>query len=687
MRTRRSLCTLLALILLIAALPVVTSCGNDNKNLQTTPALSLNHKQLNLTVGDSIKLIPTVVGAEDTYLKFSSSLPSVAEVDSEGRVTAIAAGSTVITCTTKDGKLSDFCTVIVSDEGGEVVNPPIITPILTLDKTALTLGIGKTHQLVPTLILPEGADTTLRYSSNNPVIATVDENGLVTAVAPGTASIIVKTADGTLQKTCVVTVNGNGGRHVTLDFTSAVMMVGATKKLTATYNTAISGDELTLYYSSSLPSVASVDRDGVITAKGIGIAVITVTNFNGTADATCTITVKEAPKADLRLDKTELDLMVGDTYTLTPTYTPVFDTDSKKLTFTSSLEAVVSVDQNGKITAKGVGSGVITVSNTDGTAKATCRVNVTEAPKASLTLDVERLSLDEGATRTLKATYVPARETDSKELIYTTSNSAIAKIDQTGKITAVSAGQATITVTNKEGTVSASCKVDVIANSGIEASLTLDIYTLSLVVGESKTIHTSYTPSSSADTKVLKFSSSDTSVATVDQNGKIVAKAAGTATITVTNQSESIKAECKVTIKPAPVKPEDEDIVKSGTFRTSTGVSLNLLVEWNLARDEFTGNYVLTASVYLECYSIICGKRTGSSSLTIDGNKFSFNTEALNYSGVKEKQKIFFATASVVYKPDELPETVVIEAIWAFNGKYSGVSIPVLHPQDKISLK
>ena len=175
-------------------------------------------------------------------------------------------------------------------------------------------------------------------------------------------------------------------------------------------------------------------------------------------------------------------------------------------------------------------------------------------------------------------------------------------------------------------------------------------------------------------------------VAQVDPNsGKITAKSIGSATITVTNETGSVKATCVVTVKPAPVKPTD--VLKSGSFKTNTGANLNLLVEWNLSQDEYSGKYTLTANVYLESYSIICGKRTGSSFLTIDGHQFAFNTEALNYPGVKEKQKIFFTTASVVYEKDALPDSVAIEAIWTFNGTYSGISIPVLHPQATVKLQ
>ena len=269
--------------------------------------------------------------------------------------------------------------------------------------------------------------------------------------------------------------------------------------------------------------------------------------------------------------------------------------------------------------------------------------------------------------------------------VYSSSNTAVVTVDSTGKITAKAAGLANVIVTNKEGTVSASCHVTVKANSGKEASLSLDIYKLSLTVGESKTLHTSYTPASENDSKKLVFSSSSSSIVSVDANGKITAMNPGTAVITVTNETGSVSKECTVTVKAAPVEPIDP--VKTGSFKTNTGTKLNLLVEWSLTYDKYTKNYYLTADVYLESYSIVCGSRTNLSTIVIDGNEFKFNTEALDYSGVKEKQKIFFATATVIYEEENLPDEVTISALWVFNGSYSGVSIPVLNPSETVKLK
>ena len=657
MKKYRLLCALLAILFILASTLFSVSCGDDKPSKNNpdpevpgndenpddkteTASLSLNREQLTMYIGERFTLVPTAKGIENPSYTYTSSLREVAEVTGDGTVIAMAEGSTVITCLAGDEKA--FCTVVVKkdDSGTQGGNTTEQTESLTLNTPSATLDVGQTHQLVATLIRPVGSDRSVTYTSSAPIVASVDQNGLITALAAGTASITVKTTDGKLAAICIVAVNGNGGRNVTIQNTEITLEVGDSGKIEAAYTTLFGSDPLTLSYTSSLPSVVQVDSEGNLTAKGVGTAVITVSNFNGTAHANCTVTVKEKPKASLTLDQTSLTLEVDGTHTLGVNYTPARPTDSTALQFVSSLPTVATIDQSGKITAKSAGIAIITVSNADGSAKATCTVTVKEKPKASLTLDRETLTLNEGDSFTLRPVYTPARPTDSMVLLYSTTNSGVVTVDSVGKVTAKASGTANIIITNKEGTVSVSCHIIVNTGTGKEASLKLDIYKLSMTVGESKTLNASYTPASENDSGKLIFTSSSPSIVSVDANGKVTAKTTGSAVITVTNETGSVYKECTVTVKAAPAKPENP--TRSGSFKTNTGTHLNLLVEWFLDYDAYTENYYLTANVYLECYSIVCGKRSNLSSIVIGGSEFKFNTEALDYTGVKQKQKIFF---------------------------------------------
>ncbi len=142
-------------------------------------------------------------------------------------------------------------------------------------------------------------------------------------------------------------------------------------------------------WSSSNENVAIVEN-GKITARSIGNTIITVSTEDGKYKDTCNVTVikKETsteptiiPITSIFLNKSSISLYIGDTETLVATILPNNATD-KDLLWSSSNSNIVSVE-NGKITAKGIGSAAITVSNTDGTQKATCSVTVINKESAS----------------------------------------------------------------------------------------------------------------------------------------------------------------------------------------------------------------------------------------------------------------------------------------------------------------
>ncbi|MBQ9989624.1 MAG: Ig-like domain-containing protein [Lachnospiraceae bacterium] len=163
-----------------------------------------------------------------------------------------------------------------------------------------------------------------------------------------------------------------------------------------------------------------------------------------------------------------------------------------------------------------------------------------ENPTVAVTgvsLSSTSLSLEEGKTASLSAKITPENATD-KTLTWSSSADGVAKVDGNGTVTAVKAGEATITV--KAGGKTASCTVKVTAKA-VETSITLDKTTATLKTGESLTLKAAVTPAG----KTLSWSSSKPEVATVE-NGKVTAKAAGEATITVTADGKSVS--CKVTV-------------------------------------------------------------------------------------------------------------------------------------------
>lgn len=162
------------------------------------------------------------------------------------------------------------------------------------------------------------------------------------------------------------------------------------------------------------------------------------------------------------LDPTELSLFVGDSKTLTANVAPK-DAGEQSVTWKSDNESIAKVE-NGTVTAVAPGQTTITVTTNDAGRTATCTVTVTRAVTA-ITLEPAKLSLFEGNSTTLKATVAPG-DAGNKTLNWTSSDGKIATVDQTGKVTAVAPGEATITATAADGSgVTATCKVTVTAKT------------------------------------------------------------------------------------------------------------------------------------------------------------------------------------------------------------------------------
>ncbi len=162
-----------------------------------------------------------------------------------------------------------------------------------------------------------------------------------------------------------------------------------------------------------------------------------------------------------------------------------------------------------------------------------------------VTLDKTSVSLEVGATLTLTATVSPDNA-DNKTVTWSSSDEAVATVDENGKVTAVAVGN--VTITAKAGDKTAECKVTISAKIIAVESITFDESSLSLLVGDSKTLTATVSPEN-ADNKTVTWSSSDEAIATVDENGKVTAVAAGTATIKASaNDGSGMKAECEVTV-------------------------------------------------------------------------------------------------------------------------------------------
>ena len=255
----------------------------------------LDSSSLNLTVGSHTALTATVspTDATDKSITWTSSDSSVVTVDG-GNVTAVSAGTAVITATTSSGKAA---TCIVTVE--KLVVP--VTDIL-LDRASLNLTVGENIVLTATISPADATDKSITWASSNPTVATVD-GGKISAHSAGVTVIIATTANG---KTAVATVTVNSPTvdvtGVSLDKSELTMTTGNAFMLTASVTPA-NATEKTISWASSDTSVVAVSG-GVLTAVKEGTATVTATTANGKT-ASCTITVLPPPKASVSVALTQ----------------------------------------------------------------------------------------------------------------------------------------------------------------------------------------------------------------------------------------------------------------------------------------------------------------------------------------------------------------------------------------------
>ena len=266
--------------------------------------------------------------------------------------------------------------------------------------------------------------------------------------------------------------------------------------------------------------------------------------------------------AEIKLSQSTLSMKKGETAALTVTITPENATD-KAVDWTSSDTKIAMVDSTGKVTAVSAGTASITCMAKDGSdKKATCEVTVTDPtpPKPSvvkvtkITLNKTTASVGKGKAMQLTATVTPTNATN-KAVTWKSSNTKIATVSSTGKVTAKSAGTVTITCTAKDGSgKKATCKVTVtepkppVKPTVKVTKLTLNKKTATLSPKETLTLRATVTPTN-ATNKAVTWKSSNTKIATVSSTGKVTAKAAGTVTITCTAKDGSgKKATCRITV-------------------------------------------------------------------------------------------------------------------------------------------
>ena len=222
----------------------ILSCQKESETVSVTN-ITLSSESISLVEGDSETLTATVSPSNATNKKviWTSTDGSIASVDN-GRVTALKPGNTTIKAKSDDGGKTATCQVTVK---AKVYNVESVS----LDKTNITLTEGDSETLTATVYPDNATNKNVSWKSSNTSVATVN-NGVVTALKAGTATITVTTEDGGKTATCQVTVNARiyNVESVSLDKTSITLTEGDSETLTATVSPSNATNKNVIWKSS-----------------------------------------------------------------------------------------------------------------------------------------------------------------------------------------------------------------------------------------------------------------------------------------------------------------------------------------------------------------------------------------------------------------------------------------------------
>lgn len=253
------------------------------------------------------------------------------------------------------------------------------------------------------------------------------------------------------------------------------------------------------------------------------------------------ITVSSVTVTPDRMEITE-----GESSKLTAKISPAAASD-RTVTWTSSNKAVATVDGSGNV--QGLKAGTATITATAEGKSGKCAVTVKEKTVnvTEVSLDNQELTLTEGENETLKATVKPDNATN-KKVTWKSDNADIASVDKSGKVTALKAGEATVTVTTEDGGKTAICKVTVKSKNVPVTGVEVNPWAVTLSVGGTTKLSYTIKPADATNQNV-KWESDTPSVATVDSEGNVKGIAAGTAKISVTTEDGGFKSYCTITVK------------------------------------------------------------------------------------------------------------------------------------------
>lgn len=464
-------------------------------------SITLDNEAISVATGKTRQLGATIlpVNATNQIKTWSSDNEAVATIDANGTITGVSEGTATIKVETyeKDEQGQPFsatAVVTVDDNFVLQISDLAITP------ASITISSGDTKQLTVAISPQEAENKTLVWQSANEAIATVDQTGKITAVAVGNTTVSATTQDGSNITTTVdVTVADAGLVEFDNDnkYLGAAYKSGESIEITCNYNAGgatVNNDGIKFWlreikpgwsvakdYTSSVTSVAgstsgtataTISLEGVTPTKDLpeGNFYFLFVNFTNTASQVFDkgiypITIEAGASiavASLTITPSAPKLGIGNTLTLAASVQPTTATD-KSITWSSTDPAIATVSNQGVVTGVAEGSVSITATSVSTpSVKASVNIEVYEELE-SISFDQSAITLTAGESSSVQPVFTPTSAT-YQEVTWSSDNTGVASVDQTGNITAIAEGTTSVKATSVNNTsISGTLNVIVIA--------------------------------------------------------------------------------------------------------------------------------------------------------------------------------------------------------------------------------
>ncbi|WP_346434793.1 Ig-like domain-containing protein [uncultured Methanoculleus sp.] len=555
----------------------------------TAVTLAINGtEQFSATVHDQFNAVMTGV-----TVTWDSDNETVGTIDDTGLFTALVSGTATVTASA--GNVSENATVTVTAEGPVIGSIEVTPPVATL-------AVNGTEQFSATVrdqfnAVMTGVNVT--WDSDDETVGTIDDAGLFTALAAGTATVTASA--GNVSETATVTVNDNAEEPVltTIEVapTAATLAVNGTEQFSATvrdqFNAVMTGVNVT--WDSDDETVGTIDDAGLFTALAAGTATVTASagNVSGTATVTVTGTAEEPALAKVLVSPSAVTLEVDDARMFTVVAFDGFGriVPDAEVTWTSSDPTVGTIDDTGLFTAVCNGTATVTATAGGVSGTATVTVNCDDPVLTQIVVTPSAIALAANDTEQFIATVLDQNGCDIADaaIDWTSSDEGVGRIDPcSGLFTAVCDGATTVTA--RCGDVTGTAEVTVTTtSSGVAVSpsaVTMD-------AGDSRqftaTVHdlqdnisgSIYDLQDNASNPPVTWSCNDEGVGTITADGFFTAICDGTATITASAGNASGTA--TVTVRSASpalarivVSPSDFTIAADNTLAlTATAFDQN----------------------------------------------------------------------------------------------------------------